>query len=159
MKERTTTRRRLLTAMLAASSVALAGCKQKAGSQKTPEEKEVTLVVRAAKNCNDGRPLQIVVRTTMRKSFVEEDYSAVARLVVVPDESVVQTLLVFPGQVAVIPLKFDKYPEALGVYGMFNRGKGESWKKLADRPLEIDVVAGESAFERWGVREREASSK
>lgn len=155
MMDRTTTRRSFLAATLMASCLALSGCKGNKDSQ-DPEPKQVILVVRAAKGCNAGRPLQVVVRATTRKSFVEDDYSSVARLVVVPDESVVKTLVVFPGQVSETVLEFDKYPEALGVYGLFNLGKGESWKLLAERPLEIEVVAGESAFERSGVREREA---
>ena len=145
-----TTRRALLQATLMACALALPGCKAK--ETQRPEPKQVTLVVRAARGSNAGRPLQIVVRTATRKTFVEDDYSSVARLVVVPDETVIKTLLVFPGQVSVTVLNFDKYPEALGVYGLFNLGKGESWKLLAERPLEIDVVAGESAFERVGVR-------
>lgn len=147
------TRRGLLTAMLA-SFVALPGCKKKGESKGPPEEIEVTLVVRADKNCNEGRPLQVVVRKVSRKSFVEDDYASVARLVVVPDVSVVETLVVFPGQVLLRKLKLGGYKGALGIYGLFNRGKGETWKKLAERPLEIEVVAGESAFGLFDVRGR-----
>jgi len=150
----TTTRRALLQATLMASALALPGCKANKDT-KDPEPKKVTLTVRAAKGCNAGRPLQIVVRKATRKSFVEDDYSSIARLVVVPDKDVLKTLVVFPGQTSTTVIEVDKYPEALGVYGLFNLGKGESWKLLAERPLEIDVVAGESAFERAGVRERD----
>lgn len=157
MMHPTTTRRALLQATLMASALALPGCKAKKESEQ-PKPKKVTLTVRAAKGCNAGRPLQIVVREATRKSFVEDDYSSVARLVVVPDKTVNRTLVVFPGQTSTTVLEFDKYPEALGIYGLFNLGKGESWKLLAERPLEIDVVAGESAFEPAGVRQREEPS-
>lgn len=153
---RTMTRRGLLTAVLAASSVALPGCKKRGESQRPPEEIEATLVVRADKGCNEGRPLQVVVRRVSRKSFVEDDYASVARLVVAPDESVVATLVVFPGQVSLTKLKLRRYKGALGIYGLFNGGKGETWKRFAERPLEIEVVAGESAFGRVDVRERDA---
>ncbi len=157
MIDRTTHRRSLLQATLLGIALALPGCKANEDS-KRPEPKQVTLVVRAARGCNAGRPLQIVVRKTSRKGFVEDDYSSIARLVVVPDADVVRTIVVFPGQTSTTVLEFDKYPEALGVYGLFNLGKGESWKLLAERPLEIDVVAGESSFERHGVRQREEAT-
>lgn len=156
MERTTTTRRVFLEATVVALTLVLSGCKAKKVAPPVSAEKQVMLVVRAVANSNSSRPLQIVVRETSRKSFVEDDYSAIARLVVVPDETVIHRLVVFPGQVAVIPLKFDKkYPEALGIYGLFNLGKGESWKTFAERPLEIEVVAGESAFERPRVRERD----
>ncbi|MDC0723556.1 type VI secretion system lipoprotein TssJ [Nannocystis bainbridge] len=150
------TRRSLLAAMLVALASALPGCKAEA-PPKTPKEPTVTLTVRAAKNSNNGRPLQVVVRTATRKSFVEDDYSTVARLVVQPDETVVQTLVVLPGQESVIPLTFAKAPEAIAVYGLFSSSKGESWKLLAERPAAIAVITGESAFERSDVRVRDIS--
>ncbi len=75
------TRRGLLAAMLA-GVVALPGCKKKGESQSPSREIEVTLVVRADKNCNEGRPLQVVVRKVSRKSFVEDDYAWVTERIV-----------------------------------------------------------------------------
>lgn len=156
MTRRSSTRRILLAAAL---TLALPGCKRKDDATQEPTVKHVTLIVRAAANSNAGRPLQVVVRASNRKSFVEDDYAAIARLVVMPDETVLKTLVVFPGQVSTAVLDFDKYPEALGVYGLFNLGKGESWKTLAEQPLELEVVVGEASIERTSVRPREGPSR
>lgn len=147
-----------MTTTLVVCALMLPGCKSDETSN--PEEKvtEVKLALRAEKNSNNGRPMHVIVREVTRKSFVEDDYSAVARLVVHPNETVTTTLVIFPGQDCDVILTFKKPPEAIGVYGLFTVGKGESWKTLAERAEEVFVSLGESAVGRVNVRQRAASA-
>lgn len=145
----------LMTALLAALTLPAAACKSDKDSkhaEKPRKSVKVSLIIRATRDSNDGRPLHVVVREVTRATFAEDDYSKVARLVVAPDDTVLWRLVVFPGQVYVLPLAFEEQPKAIGVYGLFTLGKGESWKKLAEYPREIEVWAGGSALERLRVQ-------
>lgn len=156
----TTTRRwSLLSTTLAGLVLALPGCKKKE-EPSTPAPAEppdkVTLIVHSKENSNRGRPLHVVVRSVTRKRFVEDGYSTIARLVVEPDETVIHTLVVLPNENQLVPLTLKNKSEAIGIYGLFTRGAGESWKLLAERPMTIEVWLGESAIERRMVVERDA---
>ena len=108
----------------------------------------VPLVVRAARDSNGGRPLYLLVRKITQKSFIEDDYSTVARLVVAPDETVIEKIVVFPGQAYVIDLKVLKVPETIAVYGLFTRARGESWKVMFEKTRKIEITVGTTAIKR-----------
>lgn len=109
----------------------------------------VKLVVRAHEDCNEGRPVHVVVRGVGRKTFVEDAYGAIASLVIEPDESVAGRVVVFPGKVYVVDLQFPEVPEVIGVYGLFTKTRGESWKLAFEEVKEIDI---EAATDRLVVR-------
>jgi predicted component of type VI protein secretion system len=147
-------RRRRALAGLCGAALLVAGmtaCKPKtpaAPGAKPAGTLQVPVVVRAAKDSNGGRPLYLVIRTATQKSFVEDDYSAVARLVVAPDETVLERLVVFPGQVYVVYLEVAKLPATLGVYGLFTRATGESWKLMFDGASKVELTVGAAALVR-----------
>jgi predicted component of type VI protein secretion system len=132
---------------LALIVAATTACKPKVSE---PRSFTITLVVRAAKDSNGGRPLHLVVRATTRKDFVEDDYSAVASLVVATDEAVIERMVVFPGQVYVMKIKVPKLPETVGVYGLFTRAKGEAWKLMFEQASTIELAVGAETLERAG---------
>ncbi|MCY1059589.1 hypothetical protein [Nannocystis sp. SCPEA4] len=138
---------------LAVAAGSLMGCKPGTPSLPTSAETtdKVALVIRAAKESNGGRPMHVVVRSVTRKSFVEDEYAAVAKLVLQPDESVVERIVVFPGQVYVMGLSFKKVPAAIGIYGLFTSTSGESWKTMAEHPRAIEVSVGATAFVKVSV--------
>lgn len=107
---------------------------------------KVTLVVRGNDDSNEGRPLHVVVRGVGRKTFVEDAYGAIASLVTEPDESVASRVVVFPGKVYVVDLEFPEVPEVIGVYGLFTRTRGESWKLAFEEVKEIDIEASSTGF-------------
>src|SRR5690606_34047702 len=89
---------------------------------------KVPLAVRASEDSNEGRPVHVVVRGLARADFIEDGYATVAKLVISPDETVVARLVVFPGKMYVLDLAFAEVPETIGVYGLFTKVTGESWK-------------------------------
>lgn len=145
------TRSRVATLVVGAALgvAAIAGCKAKAPvvpGASSPAAIRVPLVVRVAKDGNGGRPLYLVVRTTTQKSFVEDDYSTIAALVVAPDATVIERIVVFPGQVYVVDLEVAKLPETLAVYGLFTRATGESWKRMFEETRQIEITVGAASL-------------
>ncbi len=134
--------------------VATVACKPKPPGPPAAKERapHVPLVVRAAKDSNGGRPLYLLVRKTTQKSFIDDDYSAVARLVVAPDETVLEQIVVFPGQAYSIDVDVPKVPETIGVYALFTKAKGESWKVMFEKTSKIEVTVGTTAIKRVEAR-------
>ena len=65
----------------------------------------LTLNVRSPAGINQGRPLYMVVRAVDSKKYLSETYSDVAAKVVAPDDSVIETAVVYPG--AEVPRSVD----------------------------------------------------
>lgn len=157
MKRWSTITRGLAAAMIVAATVA---CKPKPPSPPAAKDAapSVPLVVRAARDSNGGRPLYLLVRKITQKSFIEDDYSTVARLVVAPDETVIEKIVVFPGQAYVIDLKVLKVPETIAVYGLFTRARGESWKVMFEKTRKIEITVGTTAIKRVDARGKDPGS-
>jgi len=113
--------------------------------------RDLPLTIRPTSDSNGGRPLYILVRTTTPKSFIEDDYSTVARLVFAPDETVIATIVVFPGRKYEVKVKL-KTPGPIGVYCLFTGARGESWKAMFADPSKIDLAVGVAAIEPTGDR-------
>ena len=149
MKRWQTTALGWAAALVVAAAVA---CKPKAPTAPAAEERapSVPLVVRATSDSNGGRPLYLLVRRVTHKSFIEDDYSTVARLVVDLDDTVIEQIVVFPGQRYDIDLTVAKLPETIGVYGLFTKATGESWKVMFEETRKIEISVGKAAIEPVG---------
>ena len=124
----------------------LLGCKAK-GEAVTPDKGvKLPIVVRASVDSNDGRPVYIVVRIVDEQGFIEDSYAKVAALVVEPDESVLATMLVFPGTVAYRVLELEAAPEMIGVYGLFSVVEDGNWKMLFEGQTAVELSVGANTF-------------
>lgn len=154
-------RRRRATALVLALGLVSAsggGCKKKNEAQPTTPpadangkkeapapapvpEPAPTLTIRlsARTGANDLRPFYVVVRAVTRKEFVEDQYQAVAALVIAPDESVLASVLVFPGTDQQLTIAKPE-GKTLGVYALLTNATGTSWKRLFEEPKAIAVV-------------------
>lgn len=97
--------------------------------------------IKSEPNGNDGRPLYVLVRAVSLKDFVEDGYQDIADLVVEPDDTVLATVVMYPGTERTVTLDA---PEAktVAVYGLFTQATGSSWKRLFEASASIDVYAG-----------------
>ncbi len=139
---------------LSLAGVGLLGCKAK-GEAVTPDEGvKLPIVVRASADSNDGRPVYVVVRIVDEQGFIEDSYAKVAALVVEPDESVLATLLVFPGTVAYRELELEAAPEMLGVYGLFSVVEDGNWKLLVEGQAAVELAVGADAIALRAADER-----
>ncbi len=118
------------------------GCKPKGDPVAPTKGVKLPIVVRASADSNDGRPLYVVVRVVDEQGFIEDSYAAVSALVVEPDESVLATILVFPGTVAYEELELEAPPETLGVYALFSVVEEGKWKLLLEGPTQLELSAG-----------------
>lgn len=100
---------------------------------------KLTIQLTAGTGANDRRPFYVVVRAVTRKEFVEDQYQAVAALVIEPDETVLASVLVFPGTDQQLTIAA---PEAktVGVFCLLTNATGTSWKRLFEEPQAIAVV-------------------
>lgn len=122
------------------------GCKGKGEVVAPSEGVTLPIVVRASADSNDGRPVYVVVRVVDEQGFIEDGYAKVAAMVVEPDESVLATLLVFPGTVVVRELELEAMPEMIGVYGLFSVVEDGGWKVLIEGEAAVEISVGVSAI-------------
>jgi hypothetical protein len=101
----------------------LSGC-----SAKVP-----SLLVRAPKDVNGGKPVYMLVRAVEEASFGVDSYRSVAARVSAPDDSVVLTEVIYPGTLSSFPLSVPAKGQ-LAVYFLFRSPTGD-WKVLLDKPL------------------------
>ncbi|WP_146157457.1 hypothetical protein [Enhygromyxa salina] len=100
------------------------------------------LGLHTAQRSNDGRPFHVLVRAVTREQFANDDYTAVAKLVMAPDDSVIKDIVVFPGQGYRVDLELDEIPEGIGVYGLYTGPEWESWKTYVEWGDALDVYLG-----------------
>src|SRR3954471_19229822 len=78
--------RALFAAVLALALGALTGC-----------SKEPSLMVKAPKTVNGGRPVYMSGRAVEQPKFAADSYGSVVARVAAPDDSVVMTQVIYPG--------------------------------------------------------------
>jgi hypothetical protein len=116
-------------AAIAFGDASASGC---GGGQHPAAAPTVTLTVSSPTTCNHGRPLQAVVRAVTLKQFVEDQYRAVAQLVISPDESLLASFVVFPGVSQTVTFTPPAKGGAAAVYFLFTDAAGTSWKQQLD---------------------------
>jgi hypothetical protein len=103
-----------------------------------------TVNVKSPPGANQGRPLYMVIRAVDSKQYMVETYADVAAKVVNPDDSVLQTTVVYPGTVKRIRVKLPpEMPVAISF--LFTTPDG-AWQELLDVPVpeRIDLELQES---------------
>ncbi|MBU8899474.1 hypothetical protein DRW03_28690 [Corallococcus sp. H22C18031201] len=104
----------------------------------------LTVNVKAPPGTNQGRPLYMVIRSVVTKTYLSEGYGDVAAKVITPDESVLQTAVVYPSRLTRVRVKLP--PEkAVAVSFLFTTPNG-AWQALLDTPVpdSIDIELQES---------------
>lgn len=101
----------------------LSGC-----GSKTP-----SLMVRAPKDVNGGKPVYMLVRSVEEANFTVDSYRSVAARVAAPDDSVVLTEVIYPGTLSSFPLNVPAKGQ-IAVYFLFRSPTGD-WKVLLDKTL------------------------
>lgn len=97
----------------------------------------LTVNVRSPAGTNQGRPLYMVVRTVDSKKYLSETYSDVAAKVVAPDDSVIETAVVYPGGEKSLRVKIPK-ETSVAVSFLFTSPDG-AWQALLDAPVPRSV--------------------
>jgi hypothetical protein len=115
----------------------------------------MTLVLRASADTNQGRPLQVLIRSVPVQTYRSEPYTALARLVIEPDKSVLRVLTIEPR---------DNYKRRLylavpaevpvALYFLYESQTG-SWKMLLPPrlPWSVTVPLGRKGVDVEDVRE------
>jgi hypothetical protein len=104
----------------------------------------LTVNVRSPAGTNQGRPLHMVVRAVDAQKYMTEFYADVAERVVHPDDTVVQTLVVYPGVPAQAKVKIPE-DSPLAISFLFTTPDG-AWQVLIDPPIpaRVDIDLEES---------------
>jgi hypothetical protein len=115
---------RFIVMVLATLAVALgvAGCNRDT----------LVLTIRSPQDLNAGRPVRMLVRAVDQQEYVNESYVAVADKVVVKDDSVLYSAVVYPQLPLMVSVK--KGEKSIGVYFFFTQ-PGSRWKTLLEMPL------------------------
>ncbi|WP_437903082.1 hypothetical protein WME95_31600 [Sorangium sp. So ce327] len=88
----------------------------------------VCLTVRPDDALNERRPAYLLVRNVDSKTFLEETYDTAAAKVMDPDDSVLESAVVFPGTRQALQVSPPKKGQ-IAVYVFFYRPQGD-WKAL-----------------------------
>jgi hypothetical protein len=97
----------------------------------------LTVNVRSPAGTNQGRPLYMVVRTVDSKKYLSETYADVAAKVVAPDDSVIETAVVYPGGEKSLRVKIPE-ETSVAVSFLFTAPDG-AWQALLDAPVPRSV--------------------
>jgi hypothetical protein len=134
-----------LLALAMACALALGGC----------STSRLFLVLAGDANSNQGRPLQVLIRSVPIDTYRAEPYAALARLVLSPDKSVLRMLTLYPQGPFRRCLSLtapDKVPLAL--YFLYTSPVG-SWKMLLPTPppVYLRIPLGRDGVDVERVRE------
>lgn len=112
----------------------------------------LTVNVKSPAGANQGRPLHMVVRAVDAQRYMTEFYADVAARVVHPDDSVVQTLVVYPGVTAQTKVKIPE-DSPLAISFLFTTPDG-AWQVLIDPPIpaRVDIDLEESRIRTDAAR-------
>lgn len=97
----------------------------------------LTVHVRSPAGTNQGRPLHMVVRTVDAQKYLTETYADVATKVVAPDDSVLQSTVVYPGTTMWVRVKLPE-ETSVAVSFLFTTPDG-AWQSLLDVPVPTNV--------------------
>jgi hypothetical protein len=105
------------------------------------------LTVRSPSDMNAGRPVRMLVRAIDPQQYVNETYQAVADKVVLRDDSVLDSSVIYPN----VPLTARvKRPtsKSVGVYFFFTQ-PGPRWKTILEIPVPhtTEIKLGQSNIE------------
>lgn len=108
--------------------------------------------VSAPPGANQGRPLHMVVRAVDAQKYLTETYSDVAQRVVHPDDSVMRTLVVYPGARTETKVKIPE-DGALAISFLFTTPDG-AWQVLLESPIpsKVDIELEESRIRTDAAR-------
>ncbi|NOK11360.1 hypothetical protein, partial [Corallococcus exercitus] len=103
----------------------------------------LTVNVKAPAGTNQGRPLYMLVRT-VSKTTMTEGYADVAAKVISPDESVLQTVVIYPSRTKQVKIPLPP-EQAVAVSFLFTTPNG-AWQALLDVPVPktVDIELQES---------------
>ncbi|ATB33985.1 hypothetical protein [Melittangium boletus] len=109
---------------------------------------QISLSIKSPVGTNMGRPLYMLVRQVDPKQYANEAYSEVAARVGVPDETVLQTSVIYPGTVQRFQVKAPK-AGSVAVSFLFTAPDG-NWQLLLSPPLtrSVDVELATSRILR-----------
>ncbi|NBD11119.1 MULTISPECIES: type VI secretion lipoprotein TssJ [Corallococcus] len=103
----------------------------------------LTVNVKAPAGTNQGRPLYMLVRT-VSKTTMTEGYADVAAKVISPDDSVLQTVVIYPSRTKQVKIPLPP-EQAVAVSFLFTTPNG-AWQALLDVPVprSVDIELQES---------------
>lgn len=113
------------------------------------------VTLRADADTNQGRPLQVLVRSVAVETYRSESYTSLARLITAPDKSVLRLLTIDPQakyRRRLLLTAPSSVPVAL--YFLYESQTG-SWKMLLPPPLPwtVSVPLGPSGVQVEAVKE------
>ncbi|QRN93335.1 hypothetical protein JRI60_29550 [Archangium violaceum] len=98
----------------------------------------INLNVKSPPGTNLGRPMYMLVREVDPKQYANEAYSEVAEKVGAPDNTVLQTAVIYPGTIQRFQVKTPKEGGALAVSFLFTAPDG-NWQLLLSPPTPTAV--------------------
>jgi hypothetical protein len=103
----------------------------------------LTVNVKAPAGTNQGRPLYMLIRTVSKTSMTE-GYADVAAKVITPDDSVLQTVVIYPSRTRQVKIPLPP-EQAVAVSFLFTTPNG-AWQALLDVPVPktVDIELQES---------------
>jgi len=109
---------------------------------------QINLSIKSPVGTNMGRPLYMLVRQVDPKQYANEAYSEVAVRVGTPDDTVLQTSVIYPGTVQRFQVKAPK-DGSVAVSFLFTAPDG-NWQLLLSPPLtrSVDVELATSRILR-----------
>lgn len=90
---------------------------------------QISLSIKSPPGTNLGRPMYMLVRQVDPKQYANEAYSEVAAKVGAPDETVLQTAVIYPGTIQRFQVKTPKEGGAMAVSFLFTAPDG-NWQLL-----------------------------
>src|SRR5262245_27754942 len=91
------------------------------------------LTVRSPNDMNAGRPVGMLVRAVDQQQYVNETYQAAADKVVIKDDSVLESQVIYPNVPLTVRVKKPS-SKNVGVYFFFTQ-PGPRWKTLFEIPV------------------------
>ncbi|NTX03934.1 hypothetical protein [Myxococcus sp. CA040A] len=116
----------------------------------------LTINVKSPPGTNQGRPMHMLVRAVDSQRYMTEFYADVAERVVHPDDSVVQTLVVYPGEKTQTKVKIPE-ESPLAISFLFTTPDG-AWQVLLDTPIpgRVDIELEESRIRTDAPKKKRA---
>lgn len=104
------------------------------------------MTVRSARDLNAGRPMRMLVRAVDPQQFVDESYQSVADKVVVKDDTVLHSAVVYPDVPLTAAIKLPASKD-IAVYFFFT-SPGSRWKTILELPLphSAEIVLGQNTI-------------
>ncbi|MGD8706947.1 MAG: hypothetical protein PVF10_10760 [Syntrophobacterales bacterium] len=143
VRQRISHLKRLLIGCILLAVVApfMGGC----GGKHVPPP-EITFIIESESETNQGEPFYCAFRSVNANQFLTDGYDGVAALLFTnpPDESVLASLVLLPGEDQEIKIKRPEKVD-IGLYCFFTQ-PGDPWKIKLDQPLgeEYEVALGEN---------------